>query len=456
MLIAAAADVAIILDADKVIRDVAFRNDELSRELPAQKKWIGKSWSKVVTAESRPKIEAMLEEASVQSASAWRQVNHAPVHDGADIPILYSVIKAGRPGCAIAVGRDLRPMALLQQQLIQAQVSMERDYSRLRHVEMRYRLLFELSAEAVVIVDAASLKVLEANPAAHALFGEAAKRLSGRSIVEAFTEDSAKGVRSLLGAVRASGKPDNVQAHLLRPSQDVQVSASLFRQDSAELFLVRLSTRGATEQANFPKLKSKMLKIVENAPDGFVMTGPDGRILSANLAFLEMANLQSQEQARGEPLDRWVGRPGVDLDVLMANLRQRGTVRLFGTTLNLEFGPRLDVEVSAVAVMNGGKPCYGFTLRNVSRRISEDTRTGRTLPRSPEQVTDLIGRMSLKDVVRETTDVIERLCIEAALELTGDNRASAAELLGLSRQSLYVKLRRYGLADDATDSNERG
>jgi hypothetical protein len=31
--------------------------------------------------------------------------------------------------------------------------------------------------------------------------------------------------------------------------------------------------------------------------------------------------------------------------------------------------------------------------------------------------------------------------------LSGDNRASAAEMLGLSRQSLYVKLRRYGLGD---------
>ena len=49
--------------------------------------------------------------------------------------------------------------------------------------------------------------------------------------------------------------------------------------------------------------------------------------------------------------------------------------------------------------------------------------------------------------MREATDMIERLCIEAALEMTNDNRASAAELLGLSRQSLYVKLRRYGLGD---------
>jgi DNA-binding NtrC family response regulator len=49
--------------------------------------------------------------------------------------------------------------------------------------------------------------------------------------------------------------------------------------------------------------------------------------------------------------------------------------------------------------------------------------------------------------VREATDVIERLSIEAALTMTGDNRASAAEVLGVSRQSLYVKMRRHGLLE---------
>ena len=79
------------------------------------------------------------------------------------------------------------------------------------------------------------------------------------------------------------------------------------------------------------------------------------------------------------------------------------------------------------------------------------------LPRSVEQLTQLVGRVALKELVRETTDVIERLCIEAALELTGDNRASAAEMLGLSRQSLYSKLRRFGLGDldgDVDDEDE--
>ena len=187
--------------------------------------------------------------------------------------------------------------------------------------------------------------------------------------------------------------------------------------------------------------------MVEHAPDGIVLTTPDGLILAANPAFLDMAELAGEEQARGEPLDRWLGRPGVDLDVLMANLRQRGAVRLFATSLRGEFGAKLDVELSAAALGEGGAAAFGFTIRNVGRRLGNDRRAGLEMPRSVEQLTELIGRVSLKELVRESTDMIERLCIEAALEVTGDNRASAAEMLGLSRQSLYVKLRRYGLGD---------
>jgi DNA-binding NtrC family response regulator len=69
------------------------------------------------------------------------------------------------------------------------------------------------------------------------------------------------------------------------------------------------------------------------------------------------------------------------------------------------------------------------------------------LPRTVEQLTELIGRMPLKDIVRESTDLIERQCIEAALSYTSNNRASAAEILGLSRQSLYSKLHRHGFVN---------
>jgi DNA-binding NtrC family response regulator len=63
-------------------------------------------------------------------------------------------------------------------------------------------------------------------------------------------------------------------------------------------------------------------------------------------------------------------------------------------------------------------------------------------------LSQLVGRRPIKDIVGETVDTIERICIEAALELTHNNRASAAEMLGLSRQSLYVKLRRFGMVSE--------
>jgi len=60
-------------------------------------------------------------------------------------------------------------------------------------------------------------------------------------------------------------------------------------------------------------------------------------------------------------------------------------------------------------------------------------------------VIELIGNQTLKDIVAKTTDVVEKMCIETAVELTSNNRVAAAEMLGLSRQSLYVKLRKYDL-----------
>jgi len=126
---------------------------------------------------------------------------------------------------------------------------------------------------------------------------------------------------------------------------------------------------------------------------------------------------------------------------------------LFATAMRGEYGATADVEVSAVSLTDGDdKPSFGLAIRNVEKRLSAAASSGRELPRSMAQLTELIGRVPLRDLVRETTDVIEKLSIEAALELTGDNRASAAEMLGLSRQSLYVKLRRFGLDDNAAES----
>lgn len=444
-LIAATTDVALVLDRHGVIRDLSFGSADMSGE--GYGSWVGQPWVDTVTVESRPKVEALLREAAANSATRWRHVNH-PSAKGADVPVLYSAIQVGKDGGMVVVGRDLRSVAALQQRLVAAQQSMERDYWRLRHVETRYRLLFEISSEAVLVVDASTMRVIEANPAAGDLMDENVKRIIGRAFPEGFDVESTQAIKALLGAVRSAGRSDDLRVRLSSGKREFLLAASLFRQENSSYFLVRMARQGpGANAAVVPKRKSMMIDLIETAPDGFVVTDMAGRILTANRAFIDLAQIATEDLVRGESLERWLGRPGVDLKVLTSNLRQHGSVQLYATTLLGEFGTSTDVEISAVAVPQAEEPCLGFTIRNVGRRLMADSRAGRELPRSVEQLTELVGRVSLKDLVRESTDLIERLCIEAALELTGDNRASAAEMLGLSRQSLYVKLRRYGLGD---------
>jgi transcriptional regulator PpsR len=454
-LITVASDVALVIsDVHKgVIRDVSFGSAELAVELAD--KWVGKQWADTVTAESRPKIEILLRESGDKGAPRWRIVNHCS-NSGPDLPVMYAAVEMPKHGHVVAFGRSMQPMATLQQQLVNTQQSMEREYLKLRQAEARHRLLFQVASEAVLIVDVASRKIIEANPAADRLLGEGNKRLLGRLFPDGFDASSTQSLHSLLGAVAATGRTSDVPVRSADGAREFVISASLFREERASLFLVRLTSpklSHALGAAATPQ--SKVLEIVAGAPEGFVVTGLDGRILFTNRAFLDLVQLATEEQARNESLERWLGRSGVDFNLLTAQLREHGALRLFATQVRGEYGSNSDVEICAVSVVDGEEPCFGFTIRDVGQRVSIDRQVGRDKPRSVAQLTELVGRVPLKDLVRESTDMIEKLCIEAALELTGDNRASAAEILGLSRQSLYAKLRRYGLGDLASTESEQ-
>ncbi len=449
-LITAAADIALVIDQKGVIRDVAFGNEDFAKEGYAQ--WVGQRWVDTVTVESREKIEELLRDAGEGKAvQRPRQVNH-PSKRGADVPVRYTAIEVNANGRVVAVGRDLRAIAALQQRLVETHQSMEREYARLRHTETRYRLLFQVSTEAVLVVDASSLRIVESNPSATRLLGPAVKRIGGRSFPEIFDPSSAKAIQTLLTSVRSSGRGEDVVSRLLDTKQEFVVAASLFRQENVSHFLIRLSPVGGATATN--ESRARVFDFVDKLPDGFVVTDLDCRVLKANAAFLELAQIASEEQAQSEPLDRWLGRHDVDVKVLATNLKERGSIRNFGTVIRGEYGSVEDVDVSAVSVTAGEAPCLGFTIRLTGRKPEPMINGRRELPRSVEQMTELVGRVSLKELVRDTTDIIERLCIEAALELTGDNRASAAEMLGLSRQGLYSKLRRYGLGDLNGDDDD--
>ena len=457
-LIATAADVALIVDAEGVICDMAFGSDSL-KDL-GYERWVGQPWIQTVTKESRPKIEALLREADSVSAPRWRQVNH-PSEAGADLPLAYCAVKvddvsrADSLGHSVVFGRDLRAMASMQQSLVDAQQASLHEHWRLRDAQSRYRHLFQGSSEAVLIIDSVTQKVQEANPAAIQMFADAARKLVGVSFPVGLDEPGSEAVLTMLASLRASGKADVLRVSLAGGNGEVHISGSMFRQEVGSLLVLRLSP-ATPDGASISKSgeQSMLSKLIQCSPDCVVVTDIDGSIVSANDSFIDLVQVPNEKQVRGESLGRWLGRTGVEMNVLISTLRQRGSVRLFPTTMRSDQGTLSDVEISATMVTEGEQSFLGFTIRDVSQRLANDARAAKELPRSVGQLSELVGRVPMKDIVGETTDLIEQLCIEAALELTRDNRAAAAEMLGLSRQSLYVKLRRYGLSDPVAESEK--
>ncbi|MEQ8412233.1 MAG: transcriptional regulator PpsR [Erythrobacter sp.] len=432
-----AGDVTLVLDDTGTILDAAFD----PKDFPNLEGWVGTNWIETVTDESRPKIMEMLAAARRGEVQHWRQVNH-PTRDG-EVPIRYAVLSVNQGEHRIAFGRDLREAGKLQARLLQVQQSLERDYLRMRQLETRYRMLFERSQEAVLIVEASSLRIREANPAAHSLLGARAGSLPGKKLPGVVDKSARDTLQTLVGAALASDAASPAPIKLTRNSREVNASMAGFTQDRGQFLLVRLVP--VEEQAGVDQ--SPVLDLVDEMPDAFVVADAGLEVVSANNAFVEMVEAASLDQLRGRHLSEWVGRPGIDLDLIEGQIDQHGAARNVGTVLRT--GGEVEGEpVELSAVRSGGdNPLYAFVIRPIGRRLRDLPPGAQDLPRSVEQLTDLVGRMSLKDIVRESTDLIERLCIEAALSYTSDNRASAAEILGLSRQSLYSKLHRYGLGN---------
>jgi len=80
-------------------------------------------------------------------------------------------------------------------------------------------------------------------------------------------------------------------------------------------------------------------------------------------------------------------------------------------------------------------------------RTSTNDSGGLSIPEDDEEgdMGEISG--SLKDVVRAETARVERELIVKALDETGGNVTQAARLLKISRKSLQMKMKEFGLRD---------
>ncbi len=447
------ADSIVILDpnSSKVI-SVKTKGIELGRlKLEG---WVGQILSDYVEIDSSNKfVTALKEQVDLDSVDPkqldadWRHINFlSPAK--LPTPMLIKVFKFPNQEELVMAARDLGSMAKMQQKLMDTHRSMERDYLRLRHLESRYNTLFENSSEAVLIVDLATKKISQANiAAAKALLLEDTKKIIGSEFAQYFAPENKPDIEELMRSAQNAGKTKALKAKSISSEQDFTIMPSLIVQEGGPQLMVRLGVKSLAQGSSTNKLTQEWYTdALQTAPYGFLVTDASGIVLSANDEFITLTGSFSLAQVLGKPFESWLARGGVDWGVLSNNLKQLSSIRNFATELLAQSNTTIEVEISATTLSTEDRR-YAFFIRDVHRLSQTGPVASSNMAGSVSQLAQLVGRMPMKDIVGETSDMIEKMCIQSALELTQNNRASAAEMLGLSRQSLYVKLHRFGLAD---------
>jgi transcriptional regulator PpsR len=448
-LVGAMADVVLVLDPDGRLH--AATTAEGKRAMGDMSRHVDRPVDAILDAPSRSKLAARLAQLSERinagdkAAHLWCEITHVlPEAAGTPMPVRYSIHWLAGEGRFLLLGRDQRPILELQQQLVAAQVALERDYESQREIDTRYRMLMEVTRDPILFASTETRRIVDLNAAAADLIGGARAELTGVDLANEF-EGRSPGEffeMTLAAAQSETIRPVEVQAR--RSLKRLSVLPRVFRAAGERLLLLRLEAASSASTTSADPLGDHLRALYAKGIDGIVFLDREGTILSASESFLNLTDSPTLGDVKGRNLSDFLARGTIDLKVLIDNATRAGHLRLYPTRLKTDFEGEIAVEISATRVSEGPQALIALVVRDATR--SDALRAPAAGGESGMvNVMDLVGSTSLKDIVAETTNVVEKLCIETAVELTRNNRVAAAEMLGLSRQSLYVKLRKYGL-----------
>lgn len=423
-------DIALILDDSGIIKSVS--NGGSTAMASTAQEWVGRAWADTVTGETRGKIDQLLKEVTSTGFARRRQINHPS--DQGNISVAYTAMRLGKNGPMLAIGRDLGAIAAIQQRFVNTQQEMERSYWQLRQDEARYRLLFQVATDAVMVVDSLSLDILEANQAAAQLLDMQVSQLVGRRASFGFERHSRVAVESLLEAARSSGQPSEIRARLLGRVSATSVSATPFKTNDEVRLIVRLRTMDLPGTAS--DLNTTLSRMVDSASDGVLITDTNGCIMMANPAFLKLINKNTEAEVKTRPLTDWISVSDEQFASVLQEVRHHGIARRLSSQLMSGDATCRKVELTAALLTEGEQECVGFTLHAVTIGAEKCSASTDELRVAIDELTAQIGIETLPDLLQAASAMFERHFVASAMARAGQNPKAAADLLGIRMEQL--------------------
>ncbi len=445
-IISAASDIALVIASDgRILSVLVNSNDDSFGNLSH---WEGRALVDFLTSESTEKFRDA-HKAYLDGRSQLRpmELNHS---DNAvwQYPVRYSFHRFGNDGEALLLGRDLRPIAETQQQLVRAQIAMEQGYEARREFDTRYRAILGHVRDAVVFVSIGTGRVDDANERAAELLGLKPEALQGANFAGLFQGGSAMELTENLMTATLADVVRPVEVVAARSRTPLEVHPTLFRAGSQRILMCRLVPENEDAGASVPPGPVEYANaLFRLGTDAMLFTDAEGHVLFANDAFLDLVGAVRSSEVAGRSFADYMSRGQIDLTLMLGSTERPGQMKVYAARLVNALGTKIATEISLTRLENPESPTYGLVIRDANRleSVRGAASDGAALPDQGQKVVELVGSATMKEIVAETADVVERMCIETAVNLTRNNRVAAAEMLGLSRQSLYVKLRKYGL-----------
>jgi transcriptional regulator PpsR len=440
----ASADISFVLDDLGSIQSIYSDNKYLAKQISDD--LIGKKWLEVVEPDSRTKVQRLLDDASPDTITKFRQINMIGNERNVALPMMCASIKTSSNQKIIVIGRDITEVSRLQQNLVSAQKEISQNYLQISQLEERFQSIFEIGTESIVIVKADdAYPIIEMNRNAIKQLLLAKNNCIGNSLLSLFPAGELSKAANFLEGVQETDEPSILKT-VLSNGEATQISATSFINSGIPYLLLNLKPLDLAKASSLLYADSLTVKAIENNAYGFVVCTPEGLILKANKAFNKLSATRVEQDLIGTNIRNYLGPERTDFDQMMQSLKGKASSQSCVSSIANATSSIKLVDISAVSVAQP-RACIGMIFRQVDSRQNKGARIDKKLVRSSQELSMLVGKVPLKDILAETTDLIEQLCIKAALDLTQDNRVSASEILGLSRQSLYIKLRKYGLVD---------
>lgn len=429
-------DIYIILDFEGKIEEIEVF-ERLSKKniiIDTNKKNI----FDIITDESVPKIKKYINlvSKSKKELPKFIEINHLSKDKLNSYPISYSLKKIDK-NFLIMIGKDLQEISEIQRKLVSSQLQLEKEYEKYKEFDTKYKILLNHSDEAIIIFDKNNGNIKDINIQAKKMLKI---QLNDKKTLNFFNLLKNSKNKKFREGIISHSKTSSTFKVRTKKNKKLILKPIIFRTGNELVILCKIKANKKLRKIsnNFSENISHFYNF---SPDSIVFLTEKGVILDANDSLIQICNVTSLNDLVGKSFSDLIEKGTTDLNIICEETLKQGKIKNFQCRLITAQGLPFNTNIATCSIQSEKKKIIVISIR-IENNIDKNSNQSE---KNNENLLSLVGSAPLKTLVSESSDVVEKICIETALKITRNNKAAAADLLEISRQSLYVKLEKYNL-----------